>query len=67
MERVMDPDECLLRSRQLAARIVNEEGTCGNDAVELAECFEALDRWLTRGGFYPRAWARLPMKKEKWK
>ena len=29
-----------------------------DEAVELAEAFQALDEWLTKGGFKPRTWAK---------
>lgn len=45
----MDPNEALKRIREL----IND----GDSAdVLLVEAFEALDNWLSRGGFLPSAW-----------
>ena len=50
----MDPNATLARIRELT-----DPGTViGHDeGAELAELVEALDRWLTRGGPLPEAWA----------
>jgi hypothetical protein len=55
----MDPNEALKNAREAAARILtmsNAERPEGEDANDLAEAFEALDGWLTGGGFPPDAW-----------
>lgn len=56
----MDPDEALklLRDacREVLDRAVEEEVSL--DTVDLAERFLALDEWLKRGGFWPKAWKR---------
>jgi hypothetical protein len=59
----MDPNETL---RQLRAAIGDayaicddEETECALDALqELATLAEALDQWISRGGFLPREWER---------
>jgi hypothetical protein len=51
----MDPDENLKEQREIVDRILdgNEE-----NYVKLAELVEALDKWISKGGFLPKAWAR---------
>lgn len=59
----MDPNETLRRIREAVARWTELEGK-GPEwqaertliAAELIEHVEALDGWLTRGGFLPWAW-----------
>lgn len=60
----MDPNETLKRLRALTVatlRIADDppdlESEAPRLAYELAESFEALDQWLSGGGFLPRAWA----------
>ena len=57
----MDPNVILRALRQLTARIEEigrEPGADWSDlAVEALEGIEALDGWLTRGGFLPDPWA----------
>jgi hypothetical protein len=53
----MDPNETLKRIRQIAGRF--EKGQARNqDGPELADLIDALDGWISRGGFLPRDWAR---------
>lgn len=54
----MDPDMTLARLRVAAAKI-NAMLLLGDESTELAEAFEALDAWLSKGGFLPRAWGGL--------
>jgi hypothetical protein len=61
----MDPDTCLEACRRLARALIkqadddrqhhtsSQKDTLGE---ELAENFNNLDEWLSRGGFKPRAW-----------
>jgi hypothetical protein len=57
----MDPNACLAEIRRLYAAI-NEADEHDSDtladAARLAELVEALDAWITKGGFLPRAWSR---------
>ncbi len=53
----MDPDTALAEALDLALRLIDEEAEAGDD-VHLAALVLAMDRWLTRGGFMPAAWAR---------
>jgi hypothetical protein len=55
----VDPDAALTNMRD-AVRRVNAAGNAfdGADAgQDLAEAANALDDWLTRGGFLPAAWS----------
>jgi hypothetical protein len=51
----MDPDTCLARIRALVARQL-----AADEDTELAELCEALDEWISQGGFLPQAWRRDP-------
>lgn len=53
----MDPNEALKLAR--AAVQDYRDNHPANDAADaLAEAFEALDGWLSKGGFLPAAWAK---------
>ena len=57
----MDPDANLARQRELAELILSEVGHAEYRAelgTELAELAQALDEWLSRRGFPPKAWER---------
>lgn len=56
----MDVDATLARIRELTAEIDTRELTLAqsSELVELVELVEALDEWLTGGGFLPARWAR---------
>jgi hypothetical protein len=69
----MDPDEALKNARealaQLRAHQDNNEAPddASGDAFlrlaaieELVDAFEALDGWLSKGGFLPKDWATSP-------
>lgn len=61
----MDPDACLKEALELA-EIILEKWECPeesfseynpwDDAVALAESVQALNGWLSRGGFKPKGW-----------
>lgn len=57
----MDPNETLRRLRDIAALVLHLADTDDNGVpepmLEMAELFDGLDTWLTRGGFLPDAWA----------
>lgn len=59
----MDPDAALARclAALAAFRKAQDEGDADDLLVatgtELADAFEALDGWLSGGGFRPRRWA----------
>lgn len=55
----MDPNEMLNRGRKAANVLHRTKGDTWDYQVssqELAAAFEALDRWLTRGGTPPADW-----------
>lgn len=54
----MDPNETLRRIRELSRRILDDGPLNDHVNEELAELCEALDEWLSRGGFLPKAWER---------
>ena len=51
----MDPNETLAMIRELV-RAGHAGKWSGTDARELVDLTQALDDWLTRGGFLPDAW-----------
>lgn len=51
----MDPNECLNRIRALVLTFRESDDSEGS---ALAEHIEALDGWLSSGGFLPQAWER---------
>lgn len=52
----MDPNEALRKLRELVMHV--QGGVAPEELVEQFETqFEALDNWLTRGGFPPEAWS----------
>ena len=56
----MDPNEALKAIRILVKSILSDEtdGNDGQDLVDLAEHVQALDEWLSKGGFLPDSWQR---------
>jgi hypothetical protein len=64
----MDPNANLAELRRLVARFMQawdeadeETGAVTidtDDALRMAELVEALDGWLSKGGFLPAAWSR---------
>ena len=55
----MDPNANLKEQRQIAGRFEKSLAEPG-DGERLAELVDALDDWLSRGGFLPTAWERKP-------
>lgn len=55
----MDPDETLRQIRLLIKQMRVDESPeiRKQHADDLAELIEALDEWLSKGGFSPAAWA----------
>lgn len=60
----MDPNATLAEARQAVADVrahqddETDDTVCSAlDAIRVAEAFEALDEWLSKGGFLPEAWA----------
>jgi len=69
----MDPEKTLADLRELSQAIVNEHDNPADDlgslsmdqyitiaglASDLAESVQAIDAWLSRGGFLPKLWTR---------
>lgn len=60
----MDPNSDLKKMLKLAAKMLRDhededlEGIDRDDANRLAEMVEALDGWLSKGGFLPGKWER---------
>ncbi len=56
----MDPNAALATARRVVTNHRNgEEIDCDPDTdalLELVDAFEALDEWITKGGFPPAAW-----------
>lgn len=55
----MDPETALERARYLSGKITGGGVTTEDLATlaeDLAEAFQALDEWLSRGGFKPGPW-----------
>jgi hypothetical protein len=49
----MDPDKALQD-----LRICVQDLAAGDDFYELVGLFQGLDKWLSDGGFLPKAWNR---------
>lgn len=58
----MDPNTNLQESLDLSQKIINNFNKDGSaavawsDAIRLAELLQALDGWLSDGGFLPNRW-----------
>lgn len=57
----MDPNANLKEQREIVARMLDDDAESpdgfANDATRLAELVQALDEWLTNGGFLPSEWS----------
>jgi len=60
----MDPNETLRRMQEMAERVVRAADVGSDvdedDACDLADAVQALDGWLSKGGFLPDAWRAKP-------
>lgn len=54
----MDPDATLRRVREIIANMEAHDTTT-EELCELAQLVDALDQWLSGGGFLPVNWRRL--------
>lgn len=65
----MDPNATLAEIRKLVKSINNqhdrEEFDYLEDCTRLAGLVEALDNWITNGGFFPDAWSNLTIEQRK--
>ena len=55
----MDPNATLAQIRDLVAQQNGAVDLDDDDILTLCERFEALDVWLTNGGFPPADWCRF--------
>lgn len=59
----MDPDKCLAELVELATEVVNREEVSLEDyqgrASRACELVLALNEWMERGGFVPKAWTKV--------
>jgi hypothetical protein len=55
----MDPNAALAEMRELAHDLLNGTDTFTTSAYEIAEHVQALDEWLSKGGFLPNAWVHV--------
>jgi hypothetical protein len=52
----VDPNTALAQIRDLIAKTYTDEGATLDDSRRLYDLVEALDGWLSQGGFLPDAW-----------
>ena len=52
----VDPNIALDKLREYAASCLQEATGATGEALQMAEAFEALDQWLSNGGFLPYEW-----------
>lgn len=54
----MDPNTTLATLRELCANQLSGKDGADPSTIggEIAEAFEALDEWITKGGFLPSDW-----------
>jgi hypothetical protein len=60
---VVDPNATLTAIRELVIKTYTDEGARTGDLAHLVDLVEALDAWLSKGGFVPAAWdsTRAPL------
>lgn len=54
----MDPNETLNDLRIMTRSVLNNGAESTSVVDDMAELFEALDDWLSKGGFLPDVWQR---------
>lgn len=52
----MDPNRLLAEIREIVTEVWKHEDSMPNELVELVEKVDALDGWLSIGGFLPDPW-----------
>ena len=55
----MDPNANLREQRELAKRLLDHDREDDDDVWRLCELIEALDEWLSKGGYLPQDWQSL--------
>jgi len=53
----MDPNAALRELRDIMALIKSHRRMTSEQLDHMAELFDGLDEWLSRGGFFPTPWA----------
>src|SRR4029453_9675881 len=56
---VVDPNATLTAIRTIVAQTYTDEGAGTGALAQLVDLVEALDAWLSKGGFAPTAWDAL--------
>jgi hypothetical protein len=54
----MDPNSIITRLRLLTKRALANAGLTEHESVEMAELFDALDKWIRNGGSLPASWSK---------
>jgi hypothetical protein len=52
----MDPDQTLAEIRVLADKVLNQ-GCHPDNSISMALQIQALDTWISSGGFLPEPWS----------
>lgn len=60
----MDPDANLREQRDLLRSYRRKNRLTALEAGRLVELVDALDGWISNGGFLPEAWQRVPERLE---
>jgi len=55
----MDPTDTLRAIRLILRRAEERHGLDAEDAGSLQEHIQALDEWLSKGGFLPHQWTKI--------
>jgi hypothetical protein len=59
LETTMDPNIVLADLKEMVDAIIdNEDEGTSSQLIEFAEAFNALDHWMSVGGFLPTRWER---------
>jgi len=54
----MDPNKALKTLKEIVNQVNNEEDNDVNDQLEdFVRHFDALDGWISNGGFLPKEWS----------
>jgi hypothetical protein len=52
----MDPNANLAEQRRIVTRVIAGDDSDAAHLARLADLVQALDEWISRGGFLPDAW-----------
>jgi hypothetical protein len=53
----VDIDAALDRMRELVAKVAAKDEAESDDELSMAVVFDAIDGWLSKGGFKPTDWS----------